>query len=50
MAMPGPSSDIAATTSRKNAKRQRCGPASKTTHASVRGSGAPRGDKSDRTK
>ena len=42
MAMPGPSSDIAATTSRKNARRQRCGPAYMVTHASPRGSGAPR--------
>ena len=32
---------IAVTTSRKNEKRQRCGPASVVAHASPRGSGAP---------
>ena len=35
----------AATTSRKNARRRRCEPAYTVTHASPRGSGAPRGDK-----
>jgi len=47
MVMPGPSSDIAATMSMKNAKLQRCGPAYTVTHANPRGSGAPRSDRSD---
>jgi endonuclease YncB( thermonuclease family) len=38
----GPTSDIAATTSRKNVRRQRFGPAYTDTHASRRGSGAPK--------
>ena len=37
-----PLSDIAATTSTKNARRRRCGPASTATPVSRRGSGAPR--------
>jgi endonuclease YncB( thermonuclease family) len=36
-ATPGPSSDIAATTSRKNAKLQRCGQVYTVTHASPHG-------------
>jgi hypothetical protein len=42
MATLGPSSDIAATRSRKNTKRRRCGREYTVTHASPRGSGAPR--------
>ena len=38
--MPGPSSNIAATTSRKNARRRQFGQASMTTPASLHGSGA----------